>query len=141
MLHHLGSYLSAELVHHAVFFQFAQNAGERCPTATIPSAVTAVKHHKLAGPSAVCAQAAFCREDGGKDSLPAALGTHMACRGQTCTRARADVTQQKGEEGRALKRLVVLGSFPVVPHLQHLPRDISPGCDGAGHAVSYLQAL
>ncbi|KAK4826030.1 hypothetical protein QYF61_003851 [Mycteria americana] len=60
------------------------------------------------------------------------------CHGQTCTQARADVTRQKGEEGRALKQLVVLGSFPVVPHLRHLPHDISLACDGAGHDWSYF---
>lgn len=66
-----------------------------------------------------------------------ALGAHTSCHSQTCTQARADVTPQKEEEGRALKRLVVLGSFPIAPHLWHLPHDISLACDGAGRDGSY----
>lgn len=103
VLHHLGTYLSAELVHHMALFQFSQTAGKRCTTAVIPLTVTAVRHHKRAGSSLVCTQAALCREDGGNGSLPAALGAHTACHGQMCTQGRADVTRQKVEEGRALK--------------------------------------
>lgn len=55
----------------------------------------ACRHHKLV----VCTQAALCREDGSNDTLPATAGTHTACHGETCTQARAGVTQQKGEEG------------------------------------------
>lgn len=99
----------------------------------IPSAVAAARHHKLAGSSLVCTQLALCRANGGNDSLHAALAAHIVRHGQRCTQVRADVTWQKEEEGRALKWLIVLDSFPIVPHLWHPPRHISLARDRAGH--------
>lgn len=70
------------------------------------------------------------------------LGILAVYHGQMCTQTRAGTLRLKGEEVRALKRLAVLDSIPVVLHEWHLLLWLLPG-DGVlpGHGMSYHPAL
>lgn len=63
---HLGSYLSAGLVHHTVIFQFTQNACRRCH---VVFGCHSCQACKFAGSILVCTQVFLCRENGHNDSL------------------------------------------------------------------------